>query len=311
MRRRSPRRRARTAPRPGAAAARPSLLVPHELAVARVELVVAVEPARVTRGQGHADRAAVTDDERGQLARPDVVERRAGARHVLAERLAVREPERVARVQPRLPVLRMLARDVVHEHPLPRAPVALAHARLDHRLDPDALADDLGGHARAQHVAGIQRADALSCHELRQLARLRQPGLVQGRVERTLDADRRGVEVGLPVAGQQDQSRLWKRWRVSARSPSRSVSSGITSSGRMLPRLTPAPRCSMNQTCWWRLGASKIRRWKSTRWMISSIRPVRASPSGRYMPASPLARPSQTTFEAPASSASSIISTQR
>ena len=36
---------------------------------------------------------------------------------------------------------------------------------------------------------------------------------------------------------------------VSDRSPSRSVSSGMTSSGGMLPRLTSGPNCRMNQAC--------------------------------------------------------------
>ena len=46
---------------------------------------------------------------------------------------------------------------------------------------------------------------------------------------------------------------------VSARSPSRSVSSGITSSGGMLPRLTSGPNCFTNHAWAPLVGASKIR----------------------------------------------------
>ena len=47
-------------------------------------------------------------------------------------------------------------------------------------------------------------------------------------------------------------------FNVSPRRPSRSVSSGITSSGGMLPRLTDGPNCLMNQACAAFDGASKI-----------------------------------------------------
>ena len=67
----------------------------------------------------------------------------------------------------------------------------------------------------------------------------------------------------------------------------------------------------MKRTCWGLRGASKISFDLSISWMISSISPVRGSPSGRYMPASPVTRPSQTTWVAPASSASLISATQR
>ena len=45
---------------------------------------------------------------------------------------------------------------------------------------------------------------------------------------------------------------------VSPRSPRRSVSSGMTSSGGMLPRLTDGPNCLMNQACAAFDGASKM-----------------------------------------------------
>src|SRR5204862_1413810 len=74
--RRSQQRTARTGRPPRVVRALPSTLVPHELAVARVELVVRVETAWIARRQSDPDRPAVTDHERRQLARADVVERR-------------------------------------------------------------------------------------------------------------------------------------------------------------------------------------------------------------------------------------------
>ena len=56
---------------------------------------------------------------------------------------------------------------------------------------------------------------------------------------------------------------------VSDRSPRRSVSSGMTSSGGMLPRLTSAPNCRMNQACCAFCGASKSRR--STRQLVHDL----------------------------------------
>src|SRR5882724_6523334 len=68
---------------------------------------------------------------------------------------------------------------------------------------------------------------------------------------------------------------------VSPRSPSRSVSSGITSSGGMFPRLTFGPNSFTNQACDSFVGASKRRSETSISWTISSTRPVRISPVGR------------------------------
>src|SRR5437667_7225107 len=68
---------------------------------------------------------------------------------------------------------------------------------------------------------------------------------------------------------------------VSPRSPSRSVSSGITSSGGMLPRLTLGPNSFTNQACDSFVGASKTRSETAISWTISSTRPVRISPVGR------------------------------
>ena len=47
-------------------------------------------------------------------------------------------------------------------------------------------------------------------------------------------------------------------FNVSPRSPRRSVSSGMTSSGGMLPRLTDGPNCLTNQACAAFVGASKM-----------------------------------------------------
>src|SRR3954451_840864 len=96
-------RTGRTGPRTRAAWAWPSLLVPHELPVARVELVIGVQPAWITRRQRHADRPAVADHERRLAGGTHVVERGHGARHVLAQRLPVGEPEGLAGVEPGLP----------------------------------------------------------------------------------------------------------------------------------------------------------------------------------------------------------------
>ena len=46
-------------------------------------------------------------------------------------------------------------------------------------------------------------------------------------------------------------------------------------------------------------------------WTISSMRPIRTSPSARKMPAVPVSRASVMTFHAPARSSASISSTQR
>ena len=46
-------------------------------------------------------------------------------------------------------------------------------------------------------------------------------------------------------------------------------------------------------------------------WTISSIRPIRTSPSWRKIPTLPLSRASAITFQAPASSSDSICSTHR
>ena len=79
----------------------------------------------------------------------------------------------------------------------------------------------------------------------------------------------------------------------------------------MFPRLTLGPNLRMNQTCCAFWGASKSRRFGSMACTISSMRPIRTSPSPRKIPAVPVSRASVMTFQAPARSSASIISTQR
>ena len=93
-------------------------------------------------------------------------------------------------------------------------------------------------------------------------------------------------------------------FNVSPRSPSRSVSSGITSSGGMLPRLTDGPNCLMNQACAAFDGASKTTFSTPTALAISPISSVRMPPDESKMPAVPPSRASVITFHAPASSSS-------
>ncbi len=97
---------------------------------------------------------------------------------------------------------------------------------------------------------------------------------------------------------------------VSDRSPRRSVSSGMTSSGGMLPRLTSGAELA-DEPGLLRL----LRRLEeqvarpAISWTISSIRPLRTSPVPRKMPAVPDSRASVMTFQAPAASSSRIHST--
>src|SRR5205085_1602081 len=128
--------------------------------------------------------------------------------------------------------------------PLP-AP-ALAQAGVEPRLQPDPLADYLRRLACARQVAGPQRGDRRveRGDPLRELARLSAAGVVERRVALALEAQRRHVVVGLAVAGEQQHQPCGSgpATTVSARSPSRSVSSDSTSRGAMLPRLTSWPK---------------------------------------------------------------------
>src|SRR5215210_3058915 len=91
---------------------------------------------------------------------------------------------------------------------------------------------------------------------------------------------------------------------VSPRSPRRSVSSGITSSGGMLPRLTDGPNSFTNHACDALFGASKTTLSVPTAAAISPISSVRMPPPESKMPAVPPSRASVITFQAPASSSS-------
>ncbi len=93
-------------------------------------------------------------------------------------------------------------------------------------------------------------------------------------------------------------------FNVSPRKPSRSVSSGITSSGGMLPRLTDAPNSLTNHACAAFVGASKTMFAGPTTFAISLISSVRMPPDESKMPAVPPSRASVITFQAPASSSS-------
>jgi hypothetical protein len=83
----------------------------------------------------------------------------------------------------------------------------------------------------------------------------------------------------------------------------------MTSSGGMFPRLTFGPKCFTNHAWLDFVGASKMRSEIEISCAISSIRPVRMSPSLRKIPAVPPSRASVITFHAPALFSSLIHST--
>src|SRR3954454_17043103 len=287
----------------------------HEHAVG--EWPLGVQFLRSAGCERTADRAAVADDERREWTGCDIRQCSLDARGVLLERLAAGEAEAAAvaldgeRARPRT---RVLALDVGDQAALPLAAPRLREALVHDRVEADRLADDLGRLAGAAEVARVERSQAERRDLLRECARLVAAALVERLVDRALHAPL-GVCIGLAVAGEPDSvahpASPWKSLSVSARRPRRSVSSAIASAGITLPRLTPGPMCSMNHTCWCFWGASKMScsAWSSC--STSSIRPSRGSPFGRYMPASPVARPSQMTFVAPAASASLMSCTQR
>src|SRR4051812_44981551 len=244
----------------------------------------------------------MADHERGQLpALGDVDESHDYAFHLLLEGFAPGVPPPFAGV---LPGLELGGRHVGVGDLRPVAGVRLGEAVVDDRLEAHALADDRRGLAGPGQRAAVQRDEVLAGRELGQLAGLGAPLLGEhGLRAPTLEAAL-GVERRLPVAGEEDHVVI-----VSERRPRRSVSSERTSSGAMLPRFTSAPKRSMNHTCWSLRGASKIIREGSTAWAISSMRPIRTSPSWRKMPTVPDSRASAMTFQAPASSSASIFST--
>src|SRR4051812_2383118 len=263
----------------------------------------------VARGEGAPDRAAVADHERRQRTARDVGERRLHARRVLLERLPARESEAGLDGQRAAPALGVLRLDLGDQPALPLATPRLREALVHARLEAEGLAHDLGRLAGTAHVARVERAQPERRRLARELVRLLATALVERLVDRPLDPPLR-IGVGLTVAGEPDPAAHpaspWKSLSVSARRPRRSVSSGMGPAGITLPRLTLGPMCSMNQTCWCFCGASKMSRSGCSACSTSSIRPSRGSPFGRYMPASPVARPSQITLVAPAASASRI-----
>src|SRR4051812_15563378 len=288
----------------------------HQDAVAK--RLLGVELVRPAGGEGAADRAAVADDERGQRPPRHVGESGLDPCGVLLERLAAGEAEarrlgRVDRERP-APRIRVLGLDVDDQAALPLAAPRLGEALVDLRLETELRAYDLRRLSRAPELARVERLQVELGRLPGQRARLLAAAIVERLVDRALHTPL-GVGIGLAVAGEPDPvahpASPWKSLSVSARRPRRSVSSAIASAGITLPRLTPGPMCSMNHTCWCFWGASKISRsgWSSC--STSSIRPSRGSPFGRYMPASPVARPSQMTLVAPAASASRMSCTQR
>src|SRR5882724_5365264 len=90
------------------------------------------------------------------------------------------------------------------------------------------------------------------------------------------------VGAGDRVGGEVGDHRRAATTAVSARSPSRSVSSGRTSSIAMLPRFTSEPRWLMNQACWAFRGASKMTCSRPSREARMSTRSSRTEPSAWY-----------------------------
>src|SRR5437763_1098650 len=120
-----------------------------------------VQPARVARAQCHPDRAAVAYDQRGQLADgARVGERRHHALELIAQRLTARESELLTGTPPRGISLRLLALDVDEPLPLPLAAICFTQPRIKPRLEPEAVAHDLGGLASPAQIRRPQREDS-------------------------------------------------------------------------------------------------------------------------------------------------------
>ncbi len=264
----------------------------------------------------HADRAAVADDQRGHAARPRCPSSAAQhALHVLLQRLAAREAEVRRRREPRRPGSGS-SRSISSTSRPSQSPRRDSASRSSTRgSSPISAAHDRRRLGRAAMVARPQRLDPGAGHLLRERARLLAPAVVQRRVEPALDPTGGALSSVWPWRARKINRRAarpWKSSSVSARSPSRSVSSEITSAGRTLPRLTSPPKCSMNQTCWCFCGASKIRRSRVdlVRDLVDqagarlAVGAVEAGVAGGASLAHDAA-------SAPASSASRISSTQR
>src|SRR3954454_19666578 len=234
-------------------------------------------------GADDADRAAVADDQRRHRAGADGVELRERAGLMLGERLAAGAEEGRPAALPCRPCLRLLVLDVRHEAALPAAAMRLGEALVDADLDAQGRGPDVARLAGADQRARPHRRDAGLRGDGGQRARLLAPTVGQRCVEPPGEPLRRHVVAALAVAGEQDHARRspWNSMSVSARSPTRSVSSDTTSAGSMLPTLTSLPNFSMKKICCARCGASKMSRSTSISCAISSTRPVRTSPSGR------------------------------
>src|SRR6185503_3699287 len=176
---------------------------------------------------------------------------------MVAQRFAAGEAETITGPPPGLPRLGLLTLDVPDQPALPASAVGLGEARVDQYVESERLAHDLGRLGGPPQIASIKRADSLAGDRARQLMRLLETAFVEWRIAPSHDSGRRLVVRGFAVPREQNHSPPWNSLSVSARRPTRSVSSEIASWGGTLPRLTADPRRSMNQTCWDFFGASK------------------------------------------------------
>src|SRR3954454_9334301 len=266
-------------PRAGAAPWRSRrILELHELCVRHPDVLEVAERASPGGHQRGAHRPSVAHHQRRALHR---AQRVAHAPHVLDERLAAGKAKAGIAAAPCRPRLRLLALDVAQEAPPPLAAVGLREAVVHHRLETQPLAHDLRRLESPRELRRVERGHPESRRVLREGARLLAAALVQRGVDRPLHPAL-GVVGGLAMACQVDHaSGPWNSFNVSARRPTRSVSSEITSAGSTFPRFTAGPKCRMNQTCWCFCGASKMSLAAGISWTISSIRPSRGSSFGR------------------------------
>src|ERR1039458_9219914 len=198
MRRSSPPPMRRT-PRPALASQRDHRHVGH------LELPEGVEVARVPGAKHHPDAAAVTHDQRGQLARAVDLRQSLGDPLLLLEqRLAAGEPKARTGTLPGRESLRVLTLDVDEQPPLPFAAIALTQAGVQARRQPHPSPDDLRCDTRPAQVRRPQRGDRLTLsYSLRQLTSLAATEVVERGIGEPLGANRLDIVVGLAVASQQ------------------------------------------------------------------------------------------------------------
>src|SRR5947209_5050459 len=262
--------------------------------------------------QHDPDRSTVADDDgRQRVGSLNVTYRSPNPVRLLAQGLSAGEAEIVPRPAPSRIAVGKLAFDLEPKPPFPVSAIALSQASVEPWLEPQPRPEYLRGLSGSAQIGAPQRRDRLRLESLCELMRLPSPGLVQGGVTKALDPDRRDVVVCLAMASQEDRfaAAHSSGIAVSERSPSRIVSSDSTSSGRMLPRFTSGPKRRTNHTCWSLRGASNRIFSGATACAISSISPIRTSPSWRAIPTFPLSLASAITFQAPAWSSRSISST--